>query len=496
MDRHIHKTETRSNEAVDTKFGDSRYGKIDLTKIITREAVDTKFGDKDSFITSASEIRDSDLLKTYLEASEILKTKGMDAKEPSEKIALSRVVRILALLEDNIRGLKIIDVGCGSPKIDTGRGFDYEGSDYAPRTAEILQSEGADVTGVDVRKNLQASYKHVQADLDQEGWTGKIDSEYDLTVCVSLFDAPDSPFFHDNVKTRKLLNQLRGITQDNGVLYVSAPQSVYFADESEQANFFEQAGFDVIASADNAFFLKKGGEGSVSSDAREQTFSIDKNLGTGHYFIKQVPIYCGNGNIIMEKEGAGVAGWEHTVVQSKADARNAANEIWRKNRSGWDKYYVCPNQEIADYLMDIIKGRIELSPEQKELFGRMTTFIDEFKIKYKNITERNGSNLEKKEEELISLFTETVAKFDPEIAKKLSEYPLIDVFFTHLLGRYKDKGGPEEHEKAMKESKLELYTFLEIFKLCSMVSGLESNEQKRKLIREKLIENKQMLNLL
>ncbi len=77
---------------------------------------------------------------------------------PRESIPEEVVPELLTIFGGDIRGLKILDLGCGAPTQQ------HYFNVFPPTIAEALHALGAEVTGVDFRKNTCARYKHVVMD--------------------------------------------------------------------------------------------------------------------------------------------------------------------------------------------------------------------------------------------------------------------------------------------------------------------------------------------
>lgn len=125
-------------------------------------------------------------------------------------------IHAIAALKDQVAGKKVLDLGCGSPEAyvleDTFR------DRYPPFVAEMLTTLGADVTGVDIRPNDTATYDHRVLDLAQPDWTTTLEPPYDIVLCFSLFNAPESPFEYDNALCEHVLEDVHALLAPGGLL--------------------------------------------------------------------------------------------------------------------------------------------------------------------------------------------------------------------------------------------------------------------------------------
>lgn len=133
-------------------------------------------------------------------------------------IADMREVHAVVALGD-VKDLRVLDVGCGSlePYVleDTFR------DRYPPFLAEMLTRRGAQVTGVDSRPNPSAAYDHRVLDLTKGDWSASLEPQYDIIACLSVFNAPESPFEHDAALCDRLLTDMRGLLAPDGLLIVT-----------------------------------------------------------------------------------------------------------------------------------------------------------------------------------------------------------------------------------------------------------------------------------
>lgn len=157
-------------------------------------------------------------------------------------IADMRETHIVAALGDQISGRRILDVGCGSPEPyvldDTFR------DRYPPLLAAMLTNQGAMVTGIDSRPNPTATYDHRVADLADPQWMHQATAPFDIIVCLSVFNAPESVFQEDPSACLQLMTQMRSLLSQDGMLIATLPESVFahvpFAQWSKRARTYLQ----------------------------------------------------------------------------------------------------------------------------------------------------------------------------------------------------------------------------------------------------------------
>ncbi|MSR68125.1 methyltransferase domain-containing protein [Candidatus Peribacteria bacterium] len=134
------------------------------------------------------------------------------------EIADMREVHAIAALED-VKNKRVLDVGCGStePYVleNTFR------NRYPPFFAEMLTRHGAHVTGVDIRENPTATYDHRQLDLTKKNWMKALDPPYDIIACLSLFNAPGSPFENNPTLCDRIMRDMHALLSPDGVLIVT-----------------------------------------------------------------------------------------------------------------------------------------------------------------------------------------------------------------------------------------------------------------------------------
>lgn len=133
-------------------------------------------------------------------------------------IADMREVHAVAAL-GNVKGKRVLDIGCGStePYVleDTFR------DRYPPFFAEMMTKLGANVAGIDIRKNPSATYFHHVIDLTKKNWMKSLDPTYDIIACLSLFNAPESPFEHDPNLCDRIMSDMHTLLSPAGILIVT-----------------------------------------------------------------------------------------------------------------------------------------------------------------------------------------------------------------------------------------------------------------------------------
>ncbi len=168
--------------------------------------------------------------KKFLEAQELFFSVVADLGGIVDfDIADMREVHAVAALGDEVRGSRVLDIGCGStePYVLTDTFRDR----YPPFFAEMLAKRGAHVTGIDIRPNPGAHYDHRVLDLTQPDWSQGLESPYDLIVCFNLFNAPESPFEHDAPLCDRIMDDMRRLLSSDGLLIVTLRDDMF--DEAE-----------------------------------------------------------------------------------------------------------------------------------------------------------------------------------------------------------------------------------------------------------------------
>ena len=164
-------------------------------------------------------------------------------------------VHAVAALADKAKGLRVLDLGCGSSE-------DYVLEDtfrdrYPPFFAEMLARLGARVTGIDIRPQANAGYDHRVLDLASVEWMRSIGGPYDVIACFSLLNAPKSPFEHDPVLCDRLMDDMRGLLAKDGVVVVNLRDEL-FAESSNEAGakaYVESRGFTLLHLDGNCAWL-------------------------------------------------------------------------------------------------------------------------------------------------------------------------------------------------------------------------------------------------
>lgn len=146
-------------------------------------------------------------------------------------IADMHEVHAVAALASIAKGLRVLDIGCGSaePYVleDTFR------DRYPPFFAEMMARLGATVTGVDIRPQANAGYGHRVLDLVDPAWVKSVGGPYDVIACFSLFNAPKSPFEHDPALCDRIMADMRTLLAPGGVIVVNL-RDVLFAESSNE----------------------------------------------------------------------------------------------------------------------------------------------------------------------------------------------------------------------------------------------------------------------
>lgn len=170
-------------------------------------------------------------------------------------IADMHEVHAVAALADAMKGMRVLDLGCGSsePYVleDTFR------DRYPPFFAEMLVRLGATVTGVDIRPQKNASYDHRVLDFDDPAWVDAVSGPYDVIACFSVFNAPESPFEHDPALCDRLMADMKGLLAPDGIAVVNLRDEL-FAESSNEAGaraYVESKGFTLLHIDGNCAWL-------------------------------------------------------------------------------------------------------------------------------------------------------------------------------------------------------------------------------------------------
>lgn len=171
-------------------------------------------------------------------------------------IADMHEVHAVAALSAHAKGLRVLDLGCGSsePYVldDTFR------DRYPPLFAEMMTRLGAYVTGIDIRPQHGAGYDHRVLDLVDPAWIKKAEGPYDIIACFSLFNAPDSPFEHDPALCDRLMDDMRGLLKPDGVAIVNLRDELFTesVNEAGAQAYVETKGFSLLHLDGNCAWLR------------------------------------------------------------------------------------------------------------------------------------------------------------------------------------------------------------------------------------------------
>jgi len=171
-------------------------------------------------------------------------------------IADMHEVHAVAALMSTAKGLRVLDVGCGSSEEyvldDTFR------DRYPPFVAEMLTRLGATVTGIDIRPQANAGYDHRVLDLVDPAWVAAVNGPYDVIACFSLFNAPESPFEHDPTLCDRLMTDMHDLLAPDGVVIVNLRDEL-FAESSNEAGvqaYVESKNFRLLHLDGNCAWLR------------------------------------------------------------------------------------------------------------------------------------------------------------------------------------------------------------------------------------------------
>ncbi len=171
-------------------------------------------------------------------------------------IADMREVHAVAALGPKVKGLRVLDVGCGSTEpYVLGNAFRDR---YPPFFAEMLATLGAEVTGIDIRPNPKAKYDHRVLDLTKRDWATSLERPYDIVACFNIFNAPKSPFEYDATLCDNIMNEMIALLDDDGVLIVTLRDELFDDGSEERAReYVREKKLDVLHCDGNCIWLRK-----------------------------------------------------------------------------------------------------------------------------------------------------------------------------------------------------------------------------------------------
>jgi len=172
-------------------------------------------------------------------------------------IADMHEVHAVAALADKAKGLRVLDLGCGSTE-------DYVLEDtfrdrYPPFFAEMMTKLGASVMGIDIRPQANAGYNHLVLDLADPSWAAAVKETYDVIACFSLFNAPASPFEHDAVLCDRLMDDMRDLLTPEGIVIANLRDEL-FAESSNEAGaraYVRSKGFELLHLDGNCAWIRR-----------------------------------------------------------------------------------------------------------------------------------------------------------------------------------------------------------------------------------------------
>ncbi len=204
------------------------------------------------FLTDASFLQAQDLFFSVVEDMH---------GEVDFEIADMREVHAVAALWGAMQGKTVLDIGCGSLEEyvleDTFR------DKYPPFFAEMMMKQGALVTGIDIRPNKSATYRHRVLDCTQSSWTSSLESSYDLIACFNVFNAPQSPFEQSASLCDQLLHDMKSLLSDDGILLLTLRDDLFlnprtFEDRSLCSKEYASLhGFTILFFDGNGVWMRK-----------------------------------------------------------------------------------------------------------------------------------------------------------------------------------------------------------------------------------------------
>ena len=140
------------------------------------------------------------------------------------EIADMREVHAVAALGD-VHGKKVLDIGCGSTEKYVLENTFRDA--YPPFFAEMLAAKDAKVTGIDIRPNPTAHYDHRVLDLTKENWMEALSPPYDIIACLSIFNAPESPFEHESALCDRIMKDVHSLLAPDGLAIVTLRDELF-----------------------------------------------------------------------------------------------------------------------------------------------------------------------------------------------------------------------------------------------------------------------------
>ena len=122
---------------------------------------------------------------------------------------------LITILGNNILGLMVLDLGCGSPLNN-----EYNGTKYPPLVAEAFQKRGAKVEGLDRYPNPDASYDHRVVDIRESNWTEGLELA-DLVICIDVIDDENSGLYKQPENLKRFLSTIRQmVLSPKGIIFL------------------------------------------------------------------------------------------------------------------------------------------------------------------------------------------------------------------------------------------------------------------------------------